>query len=165
MSSSRNLLAVAGAIVAAGCASTSDSSLPEFEPLKYGEESCEQKYRDRCARVSNKTLLGRGPLQVEYHSADGRSFLWIGDRLINGHWYIGSGPMNGGLICYVYQRGAPKCDGITWRFDKDSYAVVGDPYGLAGRSAAPFDLGSLPFRSTIEDVNRAYAPQSAPVPG
>lgn len=106
--------------------------------------------------------MSYGPLQVEYHNPDGRTVIWVGNQLHQGYWFVRPGTFRGRL-CYTYGSSASNCDGDITKGSTGRQFRDGDPYDLAERTTAPFNLSELSFRSNLDDVDRLYANKSAAV--
>jgi hypothetical protein len=106
--------------------------------------------------------------QIEYHRADGRSFLWYpgNARAVPANWRVQL-DRNGHDICWQYpSRSYNPITGQTggrWECDSDrsyfrglSQIVVGDPFGLA--------TGAVPFRLPKGRFDAETLAQNAGVP-
>ena len=139
------LAAFATGLGMAGCVST-PPTLPAYEAGIYGIASCGAEIADRCAQIAGKTALSVGPFQAEYHSPDGRTYLWVRDRLVPGYWSVKK-TLTGVNICYKYaETSASNCQGLVNKGLDERTTRQGDPYALASRQAPPFDLSSITFR-------------------
>lgn len=105
----------------------------------------------------SERISGGHGTQVEYHSRDGRVFLWYpgNTRAVTGTWEL-TGQEGWQFICYTYQSnsynpvtgergGAPECKKAT--STNLGFALRGDPFHLSS--------GNVPF--VIPDGQR-YAP-------
>jgi hypothetical protein len=114
------------------------------------------------AYVSGKTIWdhsdpqkgGHGS-QIEYHAADGRSFLWYpgNQRPVQGRWKVEQGQSGVPLLCYQYgantynpvlgtRGGAWKCERQNWVSLGDAFE--GDPFRLAS-GRVPFVIPDRAF--------------------
>ena len=96
------------------------------------------------------TNMSRSPghgTQVEYVAEGGKTYLWYpgNTNILKGQWKVEDGNM-----CFAYgansynpvtkQRGGWECQPVRAYQGGIAKQVSGDPMGLAGRRAVPFDL-------------------------
>ncbi|MET3897764.1 hypothetical protein ABIB57_001710 [Devosia sp. UYZn731] len=96
------------------------------------------------------TNMSRSPghgTQVEYVAEGGKTYLWYprNTNILKGQWKVEDGNM-----CFAYgansynpvtkQRGGWECEPVGAYQGGIAQQVSGDPMGLAGRRAVPFDL-------------------------
>jgi hypothetical protein len=101
-------------------------------------------------QVGGFTNMSRDPghgTQVEYVAQDGKTYLWYpgNTNILKGQWKIEDGNMcfNYGANSYnpvTKQRGGWECGPVRAYQAGIAKRVPGDPMGLAGRRAVPFDL-------------------------
>lgn len=152
------LLLLAAPLAVAAC-TLPEPQLEPFEPGRYGLASCEDRSIEQCRRIAGRTFLSFGPKQVEYHSPDGHTRIWVGDRMYSGYWSAGKGGLFGPVLCYKYASpGASNCDGNLRKGDTPHPDAVrdGDPFDLQNRQAAPFDLGSVGWRAGLGEIEQRY---------
>jgi hypothetical protein len=95
--------------------------------------------------------------QVEYVAPNGKTYLWYpgNANILKGQWKVEDGNM-----CFAYgansynpvtkQRGGWECEPVGVYQGSISQQVSGDPMGLAGRRAVPFDLTGR--ASTLDQI-------------
>lgn len=155
-----SLSCVAGLLGLLGCVST-PRELPPLDPAAYGLSACKPEVMTECRRISDKTFHSIGPRQVEYHSPEGRVFLWVGDRIVRGYWAVipSGGLIASTRICYLYEgEVVSDCRPLGNKGTHPEVERAGDPYGLAERTQPPFNLRELPaFAGSFDVVDAKLA--------